>query len=147
VSKWIERAKAFKSRMKAGDYLALGLAALLLMTLAFLFPRGPTQASAEPSSAASPEEQRLIAVLSQIQGAGRVDVMITYDAEPQAAQTLALSAPTPEAAEQVRGVMVVAEGAADLKVRLELARAVQTVLSVPASKVDVFQMQKEENAS
>lgn len=142
----IERVKALMRRMKAGDYIALGLAALLLMTLAFLFPRGPTQTSAPVSAPASAEEQRLIAVLSQIQGAGRVDVMITYDAEPQAAETLALT-PTSAAVEQVRGVMVVAEGAADLKVRLELARAVQTVLSVPASKVDVFQMQKEENAS
>ena len=41
---------------------------------------------------------------------------------------------------QVKGVIVIAEGAADLTVRLNLFKAVQTVLQVNANKVDIFEM-------
>ncbi len=40
---------------------------------------------------------------------------------------------------EVRGVIVVAEGAADIMVMLDLQRAVQTVLNVPASCIEVFE--------
>lgn len=39
----------------------------------------------------------------------------------------------------VRGVIVVAEGAADISVRLNLQKAVQTVLDVPAQCIEVFE--------
>lgn len=41
---------------------------------------------------------------------------------------------------KIRGVIVVAEGASDIGVKLNLYNAVQTVLQVEASKVDVFEM-------
>jgi stage III sporulation protein AG len=41
---------------------------------------------------------------------------------------------------QIRGVIVVAEGAGDIRVKMDLLRAVQTVLSVDAQCVDVFVM-------
>ncbi len=42
----------------------------------------------------------------------------------------------------VRGVIVVAEGAADVKVKLDLQRAVQAVLDIPLSKIEVFELSK-----
>lgn len=42
---------------------------------------------------------------------------------------------------QVKGVIVIAEGASDLTVKLNLYKAVQTVLQVSANKVDIFEMQ------
>ena len=41
---------------------------------------------------------------------------------------------------QIKGVIVIAEGAADLNVKLNLYKAVQTVLQINATKVDVFEM-------
>jgi len=41
----------------------------------------------------------------------------------------------------VRGVIVVAEGAGNIAVRLDLQRAVQTVLDVPAANIEVFEME------
>ncbi len=41
---------------------------------------------------------------------------------------------------RIRGVIVVAEGAGDIRVKMDLLRAVQTVLSVDAQCVDVFVM-------
>jgi len=43
---------------------------------------------------------------------------------------------------QIRGVIVVAEGAADVEVKMELYKAVQTVLQISAEKVNVFEMNK-----
>ena len=40
---------------------------------------------------------------------------------------------------EIRGVIVVAEGAADVAVRLDLQRAVCAVLDVPISAVEVFE--------
>ncbi len=42
----------------------------------------------------------------------------------------------------VRGVIVVAEGAADIAVRLNLQRAVQTVLGIPAASIEVFELKE-----
>ncbi len=41
---------------------------------------------------------------------------------------------------EIRGVIVVAEGAADPAVRLSLQRAVQAVTGVPLSCIEVFEM-------
>ena len=46
---------------------------------------------------------------------------------------------------QAVGVLVVAEGAADMAVREQLANAVQVLLDIPAHKVTVLPMEKEEN--
>ena len=40
----------------------------------------------------------------------------------------------------VRGVIVVAEGAADIAVRLDLERAVRAVLDVPINHIEVFEL-------
>ena len=41
---------------------------------------------------------------------------------------------------QVRGVLVVAEGAGDPSVRLDLQRAVQAVTGAPLKAIEVFEM-------
>ena len=52
------------------------------------------------------------------------------------ASLMILKEMTPE----ILGVVVVAEGAGDILVRLELARAVQTALDIPQHRIDVFAM-------
>ncbi|HHY81449.1 MAG TPA: stage III sporulation protein AG [Clostridiales bacterium] len=48
---------------------------------------------------------------------------------------------TREIQPEVLGVIVVAEGAGDIRVRMELQKAVQTVLGVQANQVDIFVME------
>ena len=125
------------------------------------------------------DEQKLKNVLSEIKGAGRIEVMITYESSPELVP--AISTDTQETTNvqsgqnsttesqtvsqnqnpitiskdgesqalilvekkpKIRGVIVVAEGAADLGVKLNLYSAVQTALQVDANKVDVFEMNK-----
>ena len=71
-------------------------------------------------------ETRLARVLSQIAGAGQVEVLVMEDG-----------------CDGVRGVLIVADGAAELTVRTELMRAAMTALDVPASSVEVFARNEE----
>ncbi len=75
----------------------------------------------------SDTERRLAETLSCIDGAGDVEVMLILDEDS-----------TP------RGVIVIAEGASDVTVRVLLKRAVQTVLDVDAESVEVFQMREQQ---
>lgn len=118
-------------------------------------------------------EERLVAVLSRIRGAGKVSVMITYETtgetvtatisrtdeniqsngtmdsrsatevtEPATVQTDLGQSPIVlmEREPVVRGVIVVAEGAADLGVRMNLQRAVRAVTGASLDAIEVFEM-------
>lgn len=120
-------------------------------------------------------EEKLKAVLSEIDGAGKVDVMITYESSSEiiTANTTTVSTDktnsndrtaesknetvspvlinqsgttTPlivkEILPSVKGVIVIAEGASDIKVRLNLVNAVCTALAVDADKVEIFTKNK-----
>lgn len=69
-------------------------------------------------------EERLKSILSEIDGAGRISVMITLEDDSN----------------EIRGVIVVAEGAKEPRVRTEMLSAVITVLGAGAEKVKVFSM-------
>lgn len=85
-------------------------------------------------STASQQEQRIAQVLSTMAGAGRVEVALYYaQQETDVFSSSAGSAPT--------GALVVAEGADDVQVRLNLIRAVRTLLGLPETAVDVFVME------
>ena len=51
---------------------------------------------------------------------------------------------TREIQPEVLGVIVVAEGAGDIRVQMELQKAVQTVLGIHSNQVDIFVMKDEE---
>jgi len=91
--------------------------------LALLFWGGGGTASVE-----SRAEKRMAEVLGAIAGAGRVEVALFYAAQ-DGRET---GTPT--------GALVVAQGADDLAVRLELIRATRTLLGLPEAAVDVFAM-------
>ena len=69
------------------------------------------------------EEMRLSAVLSEIEGAGKVTTMIVREDG------------------KVKGVLVIAEGADDISVMLKLLNATSTVMGVDRSVVEVYEME------
>jgi len=134
----------------------------------------------EPKDDSSTDmEKRLKEVLSVIQGAGKVEVMITYKAGRETVpavntiesntqteeqdsnggirrvsqtdintQPVSLTGPNgsqpliaKEIEPEVQGVIVVAEGADDIRVRVELQQAVQTLLGISSNQVEVFVME------
>ena len=69
------------------------------------------------------EEIRLASTLSQIEGVGEVQTMITRNGD------------------KISGVLVIAEGAENISVMLKLLDATATVMGVDKSIVEVYQME------
>ena len=69
------------------------------------------------------EEIRLASTLSQIEGVGKVQAMITRNGD------------------EISGVLVIAEGAENISVMLKLLDATATVMGVDKSIVEVYQME------
>lgn len=101
-------------------------------------------------------EERLEEILSQIKGAGRVSVMISeensgrkifgYDIQGEDKKTVILSQSGGETAlvaeektPHVKGVIVVADGGGNIKVKEALLRAVRAVLGIEPHKIEVFE--------
>lgn len=82
------------------------------------------------------EEERLSDILSQIDGAGRISVMISYESAPE--RSFGSYAPDRGSYPRVRGVIVVADGASDPVVRQELAHAAAAVTGAGANRVCVY---------
>lgn len=82
-------------------------------------------------------ERRLERVLGEIEGAGKVRVMVT---EREGKQKDSLSDQN-DAGEEICGVLVVAEGAGDLRVRMEISKAVHALLHVDLSAIEIAGMQ------
>ena len=110
----------FRERWRRDGWLLAALAGAVLLCLVL--------GSMETSSTRSREEARLEQVLSAMEGAGTVEVMLYYEAASDG-QTATVPS----------GAVLVADGAADIAVRLRLTRAVTTLLGLDASRVEVFE--------
>lgn len=103
-------------QVRARSWLALALlaaAALLLLS-----------SGSGSNAKASDTEARLERVLSEVEGAGEVRAMVL------------------EENGNVRGVLVVAEGADDVMVRLRLQNAVRTLWGMENCEIDVVPMRE-----
>ena len=192
----LKRFGTFLKNNKKREYLLYAgiILAVLILYVSALQPDKKIKAFDDATNAAASSdadntylktEEKLSNVLSSIRGAGKVDVMITYETGPEMVPAMSMdtnsnsmqtrletgqenstlqqtesSKPATISGKDgtepiiltqkqpaVRGVIVVAEGAADVIVRMDLLRAVQTVLNVPASAIEVFEMssQNEQN--
>ena len=103
--------------------LAVCAAAVLLLT----------DAAGEIQAERTALEMRMESVLSCVSGAGRVRVLVNQDGEKVFSDSEA----------SVQGVVIVAEGADDLRVALELQQAVQALLGVDAVRIEVLSMEEE----
>jgi len=138
---------------------------ILLITGIFLFmmgsiPSKPQKNQSEEKSLVQSEEksleERLEEILSRIKGVGEVSVMISeensgtkvfgYDTDGKNKKTVILSAGGTETAlvkEQkepsIRGVIVVAEGGGNIKVKEALLRAVRAAAGIEPHKIEVFE--------
>lgn len=106
-----------KERLRKDGWLLLALAAAIVLCLAL----GTMEAS---TPSATSQEVRLSRVLSSMSGAGQVEVAVFYQDE----STLPC------------GAVVVAQGADDVTVRLQLSRAVCTLLGLEPAQVEVFKL-------
>ena len=103
----------------------------VLCAAAYLMAALPLTPGAAPMTE---EERRFSATLSRIAGAGEIRVSIYY---AQAAAAFGSGGRTPV------GAVIVAQGAGDVGVRLNLLRAAETLLGLSAAQVEVFPMEEE----
>ena len=92
---------------------------VLLIVLSYLLPK-QEQSETEIARTRSETEKRLSQVLSEIEGAGEVEVLVTDGEEGSI------------------GAVIVAEGGEDLMVQSNLVRACCAALKLPAQAVEVF---------
>ena len=106
--------RTLRGARKAELYLLI--AALAVLALCLLN-------NGREESRSADMETRLEQALSCVEGAGKIQVMITEDTEglPQ-------------------GVLIVCEGADDLRVCLSLEQAVRTLLNVERSRIEIIRM-------
>lgn len=84
------------------------------------------------------EEERLSEILSQIRGAGRVSVMITYKSTEIKSGSVGLGYNEPDKVNKAKGVIVVADGADVAEVRSSLKEAAAAVTGAGANRVCVY---------
>ncbi|MDR2656863.1 MAG: hypothetical protein LBB86_03445 [Oscillospiraceae bacterium] len=135
LAAWRVKLKKFKGL----EWIALIVLIGVVGSIALSDFGGLTTGSTAPSASNSALESRLSSILSSIDGAGTVEVMI-YEAAAETSSSVDwLGGVSNTSASQAVGVVVVADGAGDVRVRLELIRAVQTLMDLPAGAVEVFQ--------
>lgn len=121
-------------RMKTDKKFELAVYAVLILigVLIFAFSScdgsglisGTGGAAENRASSQDEVESRLADILSSMEGAGAVKVMIVR-----------------EEGGEIRGAIVTAEGAADIAVRIRLQNAVKTVLGIELNQVEIFEME------
>lgn len=163
-------------KLRSNVFLAL-LAGVLLLAMGKGFFAGgekeaPVQAEKTEDFAAQngETERRMAEILSKVQGAGQVDVMLTYckteertiaqdeireESETEGKASLRVEQKTvlteekggtatpfvlSENAPLVEGVVIVAEGGGDANVQAALHQAAEALCNVPAHKIAVLQM-------
>lgn len=109
------RWQQLKERWRRDGWLLGALCAAVAACLAL--------GAAPEGGSATPVEARLAQVLSAMEGAGRVEAAVYFADGDQAHPT---------------GAVVVAEGAHSVALRLQITRAVCTLLGLEPSQVDVF---------
>ncbi len=110
-----------RSPVRARTWALLALLAVAALVL--------LSSGVHSSDVRSETEARLERVLSEVEGAGRVKVMVF------------------EGTDGETGVLVVATGARDVGVRLRLQTAVQTVLGIDNARIDVSAMEEASGGS
>lgn len=95
-------------------FAALALAALLALMLIDL-------GGSDGGEPRTELESRVERILGRVEGAGRVSAMVTQDGDGA-----------------VTGVLIVAEGLADVQTYLRVQRAVSALLNVEAAKIEII---------
>ncbi len=156
---WLEKLK--NSRSGTGLVVGLALLGMLLLLLSELWPEPtPAQATASAGSDYFAEyqaqlEQRLSALIRQMEGAGQTVVMVmlengeetiyaldTQSGQTQSQQTHVLLEDGTALSQtvylpQVRGVAVVCDGGGDIRVAAQITELVSALLDLPTNRICV----------
>ena len=166
--KFLDKIKLYMN--KRHMYLIFIIGVLIILVSGQFKPNKPIENNKiQSNNNAEVVEEKLANILSKISGVGKVDVMITYETSGELiaiSNDKVLSEDDKESVDKeivmkssgsekepfiskeiepvVRGVLVVAEGAEVGDTRINLTRAVSSVLDVPVNRIEVLPKNKEE---
>ncbi|MDR3293015.1 MAG: hypothetical protein LBT20_02800 [Clostridiales bacterium] len=186
-SQLVQRFRALTAKVKTVKHIKIIAAAVavavVLLGFAAVYQSGKSaDAGAQSYATADPLrdlEYRLAAILSEINGAGKVTVMIAYDGSVEYVYAMSKSVTTNKTTDtsggvervtenttetgtpilvneggqskpivveeimpDIKNVMIVAEGANNVTVRMELARATASILGISSNLIEIFTKQK-----
>ncbi|MBQ9145228.1 MAG: hypothetical protein IJX70_02015 [Clostridia bacterium] len=124
---WRERLKSspLLAKLKSKDgilLIGLGVAMIVIMVYLASSLNSCTSSTPQWSASLTGGDEDLGAILSQIEGAGTTEVLITRDKSGA-----------------LVGVVVVSEGAGNQQVAVRLLRAVQTATGATLDQINIFQ--------
>ena len=117
--------------------LVIFIIGVVIILLSALFDSN-TERAVKSSDNFTGEEQRLSEILSEINGAGKVSVMISYEKTEDSNMNIGRSLSDTNEYEKPRGVIVVADGAVTPSVRNSLKEAAVAITGVGANRVCVY---------
>lgn len=132
-------AQLLKSEKAIRFAFIIGIALVLVTALSGLFS-GRTQVSGQQNDISSEEhvlEQRLERILGEIDGVGKLSVMVTLDCGEQTEYTGTKDMPHTVKTPQVRGVIVVCDGGNNIVVREKVITAVSGVFGLSTARISV----------
>ena len=120
-------------------YLLLTVGVMLLVGGGSFNSRAPQKTAEEVFP--QDKEQRLERVLSHIDGVGEAEVMISFEKEKE--EEMLFSQKSGEGI-GVKGVVIVADGGDNAKVREKIIRATKAALGVETHKIEVFERKEKQ---
>ena len=136
----------FNLKLKNIKHLEIILAVIVcvIIVVAFVLYSSKSNSSSANSAASTNVESRLENILSKINGVGNVKVMIYYENSLNNSESNSINFTngfsSSSKSQEIKGVIVVAEGASDMNVKVQLLRAVETILSINADCIEIFTM-------
>ena len=138
--KWIEKLKNIKH---IEVYITIIFAIVLI--LIFFSSTGSNKANSRKSTVITQEttitsyvsnmENKLEDILSQVQGASNVNVMITLDMSGSMVKdNIIQTGDFPK----IKGVIVVAKGVNNTAVKMNILKAVQTVIDISSGRIEIL---------
>lgn len=150
-----------KRKLKTEQLLIILLVAVLAVAIIFGGGISGIFNKSDKSESVSDTEKRLENLIASVNGAGKAEVLITYGEKNKVEvakdivktesggvttvkETVVMVGGKPyvisERSPTVEGVIIVCEGADDVKVRMQITDAVVTALNVSADKIKILKM-------
>lgn len=116
---WLSNSKLFQ-RFKSIKHIEIIIAVIFAVIVLLIYLSSVNPVQKTQSSVGTNLETRLESILSDIEGAGNVSVLINNTDN------------------QIDGVIIVASGADDVFVKMNILKAVETVLKIPTAQIEIL---------
>ncbi len=121
---------SFLSRIKYVKNIEIYIVVIALLVMLLIYTGGKSEAVSASSQTMNEEEFRLAQTLSKIKGVGECQVYINYDSNDGDLKA------------EIEKCVIVATGATDVNVKIEIINMVSFALKLDLNQVEVFEMNK-----